>query len=241
MNYYWLGFIVLALGIGAFFFFTRLGATVLLIAKTQPYEQAGTSEGPYILIIGDSTGYGTGVTHKEHSVAGRLGTEYPNASIENQSINGQTIADAIKRFAPERQQYDLVLLQLGGNDILQKRSLEMVEEDVKALLKLLAGVTSEVVMISAGNVGAAPAFTGNEAATYETLSREYHAKLMTIMSENPRFTYISLFDEREVDPFVAEPNRYLASDGLHPSGEGYGLWYQKVAPAIQSALSRSDE
>ena len=38
-------------------------------------------------------------------------------------------------------------------------------------------------------------------------------------------TFVDLFRDPDEDPFVKEPHRYYCADGLHPSGEGYGLWF----------------
>ncbi len=40
--------------------------------------------------------------------------------------------------------------------------------------------------------------------------------------------YIQLFVERETDPFVLEPEKYLAEDVFHPSSLGYAEWFSKI-------------
>ena len=34
------------------------------------------------------------------------------------------------------------------------------------------------------------------------------------------------------DPFVQEPRRYYCPDGLHPSGEGYGIWFSTLMAQV---------
>jgi len=41
-------------------------------------------------------------------------------------------------------------------------------------------------------------------------------------------TYINLFTPTTEDPFIKEPEIYLSADGLHPSSEGYKLWFEKI-------------
>ena len=48
--------------------------------------------------------------------------------------------------------------------------------------------------------------------------------------------YVDLFEEPEADVFLAEPKKYLAIDGLHPSKEGYAYWYKTLKPTVQEVL-----
>lgn len=41
-------------------------------------------------------------------------------------------------------------------------------------------------------------------------------------------TFVNLFHERDVEPFLADPKRFYASDYLHPSDDGYALWFQAL-------------
>lgn len=41
--------------------------------------------------------------------------------------------------------------------------------------------------------------------------------------------YVDLFDPSAENLFYKEQGRFYATDGLHPSGEGYRLWFEKLA------------
>jgi lysophospholipase L1-like esterase len=45
-------------------------------------------------------------------------------------------------------------------------------------------------------------------------------------------TFVDLFRDPSEDPFVKEPKRYYCADGLHPSDEGYGLWFTTLMGAV---------
>lgn len=242
MTWYWVVGIT-ALGALLFWFSTtetgRFVKTIFLIARVSPYEQAGTGAGR-ILVIGDSTGYGTGARRGADSVAGRMGADFPDYQIINASKNNDSLADAYERMSDTMTgQYDLILLQLGANDVIQQHDMSDITADVLKLYELLRPHTPHIVMVSAGNVGAAFAFEGQRAAELTELSRVYHAALAEFAEARADFTYVSLFDEPENDPFVAEPQVYLTMDGLHPSGAGYGLWYQKLAPVLATKLENT--
>jgi lysophospholipase L1-like esterase len=235
-------FIVILLAVLAIAWFTgtvRTLKTIWLIVEVKPYEQIGTGENPAtIFILGDSTGYGTGAGKKQYSVAGLLGTDYPNYSVVNNSKNGRTIGEALKEIKtlPKENKHALMLLQIGGNDILQKRDLDIVRTELAQLYDEANERSAYVVMISSGNVGAAAAFTGTKkAGEYERITRQFRQMFIEIANESG-VEYVDLFEEPEDDVFLKEPKKYLAMDGLHPSKEGYAYWYATLGPIISSLL-----
>jgi lysophospholipase L1-like esterase len=236
-------FIVIVLVILAIAWFTgtwRTLKTIWLIVEVRPYEQVGVGENPETMfVLGDSTGYGTGAGKKQYSVAGLLGTDYPAYSIFNNSKNGRTIGEALTEIKtlPTESTHALLLLQIGGNDILQKRDIDIVRSELALLYEEAKERSEHVVMISSGNVGAAAAFTGTKkAGEYERLTRQFRQMFIEVATES-NVTYVDLFHEPEDDVFLKEPKKYLAIDGLHPSKEGYSYWYTTLAPAINNLLA----
>lgn len=215
----------------------RLIHTIYLITQTSPYTQTGTGAGN-ILIVGDSTGYGTGVTNPKDSIAGRIGADFPHYRIDNQSHNGDTIAAAEARLGDITQTYDLILLQLGANDIIQKHTMTDIMSDVEALYEKLADHSDHIVMMSLGNIGAVPAFTGNTATAYTQQSVAYHTELEQFAKTRADFTYINLYEEPATDPFVQEPSIYIAADDVHPTAAGYAKWYDKLHPILTDIVSK---
>ncbi len=130
--------------------------TGYLILDTSPYEQSGS--GASVLILGDSTGYGTGVRQSSDSIAGRIGAAFPLAQIENNSVNGRTIGELKEVVATLEGRWDLILLQIGGNDILQGRKAALVEAELTNIFGQLYDHAEHIVMMSSGDVGGAAAF-----------------------------------------------------------------------------------
>jgi len=217
------------------FAFFNLPKTIWLIASVSPYEQSGTGAGR-ILVLGDSTGYGTGASTSAQSVAGRMGADYPGFQIINDSVNGRLISDLASVAETVSGQHNLILLQIGANDILQKRDLETVRAELEAAIAQLETHTSHIIMLSSGNVGSSPAFTGDKAQEYESLSRAFIAMYHEVADSSTALIYIDLFRERSDDPFVINPQKYMAWDGLHPTGAGYQYWYDVLKPALVETL-----
>ena len=210
--------------------------TAGLILRVVPYEQAGTGAGT-IFIIGDSTGYGTGSAKSSDSVAGRLGADYPQYTITNNSVNGRKIAGAQEVVTGISQTYDLVVLQIGANDLLAGTAVQTVVADMEALIKALQPHAREIVVISSGNIGGVSRFTGEQATQFENISRDYTASMLELAEQYEHVAFVPLFDEPSDDVFVADPARYTAKDGLHPTSDGYAVWYDKAKPYFEAALS----
>lgn len=198
-----------------------------IIATAVAYEQQG--DGRRYLFAGESTGVGTGAARSEESVAGRLGTEMPQAYIKNISSNGARISDLLVALnkVPAGENYDSVILLIGGNDILNFSSTKTVRETLSAALKVAKSKSGYVYLMTTGDVGNAPAFGPVLSYLYSVRSGELRNVFME-ESQRAGVIYVDLFSPAASDPFAQEPLKYHAADGVHPSSEGYAVWYGKL-------------
>jgi len=229
-----IGVVLLTLIGGLFIYFFAPIKTFWLIVRVSPFEQT-ISGTPTVLILGDSTGYGTGATDGKDSIAGLIGSDFA-LSIKNQSDNGRTIDELLSDIKNFEGTYELILLQIGANDILQKRPVETVEDELRTIINKLSTHTQHIIMMPSGNVGASPKFSGTESETYEQLSRDFRDMFLQVANDT-QLVYIDLFEPVEEDPFAQDPEKYIAIDGLHPSSAGYKKWYDTLYPAIAPILN----
>lgn len=214
--------------------------TVLLIVQVKPYER--TIEGaPVILVAGDSTGYGTGARAGKQTIAGYVGADFPQYSIKNISVNGHTTHDLIGKLKelPADSSYALILLQIGGNDILKDRPLSEVRQDIQQVLTEAKQRSAHVVLSTTGNVGAAAAFVKGGEPNQHLMekSQAVHAVFREVASEY-EIPYVDYYVEPSQDVFLQDPDTYMAADGLHPSGAGYQEWYKKLQPTLNNLLHK---
>jgi hypothetical protein len=92
-----------------------------------------------------------------------------------------------------------------------------------------------LIVLSCGNLGGAEIFPRLIGSLYEHISRTYHTKLREITTKHGGI-YVDLFDERDSDPFVREPEVYLAPDYFHPSSRGYEYWFGKVEARLEESM-----
>jgi len=188
-----------------------------------------------ILFIGDSTALGTGAGDNTESVAGWFGQDFPSAHIINVSQNGKRLSALVQDFFPSLgERYNLVVMQIGGNDILRLTPLKNIERDLSIVIERAKMIADHVVILHSGNVGAAPIFCWPFNWLYAERSRMVRA-LYLDKAKATSVLYADLFAEREVDPFLKDISRFYSADYLHPSGQGYKIWYETICATLYKA------
>lgn len=219
----------------------RIGQAAELARQSTPYQQNPIDATLSLLIVGDSTGVGTGASSPEASLAGLLGRTYPRLRIENRARDGATFADVVRQF-DGAQRHDLVLIQAGGNDVIRLRSDDDVRADIDRVTALARERSGRVVLMPAGNVGNAPFFFAPVSQLMTGRARRMHA-FVRESAERHGAVVVNLFKERADDPFVQTPGLH-AVDGLHPSDAGYRVWRNELlaqsgwAEVLDSARAR---
>lgn len=226
-----LGLIIIGLGWWLFewfrfYHYMQIGKR--LAAQAEPFSQSLENANFSILVIGDSTAVGTGTTDNKFSVPGRLGADFPNAKVTNLGVNGTLISGLNAQLDQVAdQKFDLILIQAGGNDVVYFSDLKTVSSKLEIVLQKALKKSDRVIMMSSGNVGAAPIWpTGiNWLMTHRTLkAREIFE---SVTAEN-QVAYVNLWEPKGSDPFQKQPDLYHAADNFHPSDQGYALWYEKL-------------
>lgn len=189
-----------------------------------------------VLVAGDSTAVGTGARSPEESIAGRLHESFPQAEIQNIGENGlktRDLREKLEQLGDAR--FDVVVLQIGGNDIIRFTPYGGLEQDIAAGLDLARQHSEQVVLFTSGNVGTAPLFPAPLRWVYARRTLRVR-EIFSRQAEQYGVEYVDLFQPLAGDPFAREPKVYYAADGFHPSGAGYGVWYQRIEPVVRAIL-----
>jgi len=203
----------------------RLGQSAELARLSEPFQQTPAQPALRLLIVGDSTAVGTGAASPADSLAGLIARDHPSLLIENRARDGAKFADVIEQLAGEGR-FDLVLVQVGGNDIIRLTGMDRLRADVEAVARRAAERSDRVVLMPAGNVGNAPFFFAPLSWMMTQRARAMHRMVQAAASQTGA-TYVNLFHERAYDPFVKDPG-LNARDGLHPSSAGYRVWFREL-------------
>jgi len=209
----------------------RLGEARALARASTAFQQEPPAPMRRLLVVGDSTGVGTGATQPLASVAGLLGAAYPRLLVHNQARDGARF-DAVPAqlaAAAGGPGYDVVLIQAGGNDVIRgidaaalAQVLDLSFSAAKARLRP-GGVA---IVQPAGNVGNAAFFLPPLSQLMSQRARELHTAVRSAAARHG-LVFVSLYQEAAQDPFVQRPELY-AADGLHPNDAGYRVWRDEL-------------
>ena len=202
--------------------------------RTIAYQQNNPKSKTKILIVGDSSGLGVGAESPLLSVAGRFGKDYPKAHIVNLARNGQKIKELAINFNPENyKNYDLVLVHIGGNDILRFTPWNIVNRYIHPVLGKAKNASKNVILIHGGNMGIAPFFHRPLAYIF-TYRTRIMRKILKRASKEMGAIYLDLFNERdEPESMKYHSKSYYATDKFHLSGKGYDVWYYFIRNAMR--------
>lgn len=154
-----------------------------------------------VLAYGDSLTYGKGARSSAYPlVLERL----INRRVINAGVSGEVSSSGLQRLGKVLKQYHpaLVILCHGGNDILRRKSKEMLKENLRKMIALSKKSGAEVLLVGV------PGFAllgANTLALYSELSEEE-----------------SVMYEGEVLEKI-ENDSSLKSDQIHPNAEGYKM------------------
>lgn len=207
-------------------------AIILLTNKTlavtsDPYSSKKESS-EKILILGDSTAVGTGASKPEDTIGGMLARDFPNAQIVNVGVNGSTVSDLPRQIARVAdQKFNLIVISSGGNDTWKFSRMETIRNHLyQVLMKAISLSDHQVVFLVNNNVGFGP-FPKFISAILTRRARKI-TEIIESVAIAQRIPVIDLFSSDRDNPFLKNPTGLLASDGIHPSSEGYAVWYRRM-------------
>lgn len=183
-----------------------------------------------VLAFGDSLFAGYGLASSAESYPAQLEAALRaagrNVRIANVGVSGDTTAAGRQRlaFALDSQpaKPDLVLLELGGNDLLRGLPPEQTRANLAAMLAELKKREIPAVLMS---LQAPPNYGSTWQrefdAIYPDLAREYDATLVPFVTER-------VF----LDPKLVQPDR------IHPTRQGVAALVEATEPAVADALPK---
>jgi acyl-CoA thioesterase I len=176
-----------------------------------PLPRLGTDD--VVLAFGDSITYGTGASPEEsypEVLAGLIGHRVVGAGVPGEvtAIGLQRLPEVLDEVKPK-----ILLLCLGGNDMLRKIDLVVIESNLRAMVRTAKDRGIAVVLIAVPK----PALFGGNAAMYHAIAKENNLHL-----------------EGEILKDILHSNEFK-SDPIHPNAKGY----RRMAEAIAGLLRRA--
>ncbi len=180
-----------------------------------------------ILLFGDSIVAGYNL-EKEDSLSVRLEEALKNDSHNVEVINGGVSGDTTSsgrsrlEWTLEKHQPDIVLLALGGNDVLRGFSPELTKENLNAMLTILNEKNVQVVFSRVRaplNFGIK--YKQNFDSVYSDLADKYNLSLYPFLLEN-----------------TFGNNNLMQSDQIHPNSEGIKIIAKDLSEYLADYLEK---
>jgi acyl-CoA thioesterase I len=179
-------------------------------------EQHLIEQGSTVVILGDSLSYGVGAEKGQDYPA--LLTKLTGWNIVNAGVSGDTSAQGLDRLPAllEAHHPKLLIVELGGNDLLRQAPSSQIESNIKAILSKAKANGVATVLVAIPAVSALRAAVGSlsDHPVYEKIANDTKTPLI-----------------KEVFSEVLS-QRNLKFDQIHPNADGY----VKVAEGMQAAL-----
>ena len=206
-----------------------------MIARVKPYEQHPLVPKQTILVTGDSTAVGVGALDNQESIAGRLGQQFPQADITNLGVSGARLKDLIPILKSQKESfktYDLLMIQIGANDITHFTPYATIHEQLLEVIALAEQLSKKTLILTCGNMGGARVFRWPLSFIMRERTLKVRTLFQQVISNRVKVFYIDLFKDKKNDPFEKDLKKYYAPDLFHLTGAGYGIWYLAVAKQL---------
>src|SRR5258706_12648934 len=125
----------------------------------------------------------------------------------------------------------MVLIHAGANDVLEFRNVARVESDVRAALAKAKTLWGNVVLMPGHDFSVAPFFLRPISRLVNWQAQRVHAVVERVTAQMD-VMFVDLYRDPATEPFVREPRRYYCPDLLHPSGEGYAVWFSALIEQV---------
>jgi lysophospholipase L1-like esterase len=206
----------------------RIKQSADMARESEPFAASPTQPVATLLIVGDSTGVGTGASSPAQSLAGLIAKDHPRLQIVNRAKDGAKFADIAKQLeALGDERFDAILVLGGGNDVIRFTGHEALAQAVVRTAQLARTHGKLVVIMPSGNVGNAPFFFPPMSSLMSKRSRQLH-RLVREAAADTGALYVNLYKDKADDPFAQRPVELNAKDALHPSDAGYRVWYSEL-------------
>ena len=208
--------------------FKRLFAVFAFLATVVIGTGAPAFAEPYRIVgFGDSlmAGYqlGPGESFPEKLQAA-LTAKARDVEVIGAGVSGDTTSGGLARLdwsVPDGT--DLVILELGANDMLRGIAPDLTEKNLDSMLARLRDRNIGVLlagMLAAPNLGPdyAQAFNG----LYDRLAQKYDVPLYPFFLDG-----------------VAGERSLVQSDGMHPTAEGIDIMVERMLPTVEKVIDAS--
>lgn len=208
-----------------------LGIALALLAVWAALPAVAQPPRPLVVVLGDSVTAGYGLPAERAFPAvlqGLLAEAGHPAHVFNAGVSGDTTAAGLARlpglYPPQASRApDLLIVELGANDAIQRLALEGVEANLDAIITFARKRGSRILLTG---IGAGIKRTDAYRTAFEDIYRRLAEKHGVAL-------YPRIGDGVRGDP------RYVQADGAHPNAEGASIIADRLLPYVLRLLQEA--
>lgn len=201
----------------------------------------GTGAPLLYLVLGDSTAAGVGANYDDGIVlaTARHLARRCRVQVVNFAVSGARFRDVLSDQLPRARgiKPDLVLLDVGANDVIHLTLSNSVRRDLEKILEALlaANCDARIVVTGAPDMGSPPRipFLLRGLAAIRT-NRINRIATRAVSVHDLTFAPIA----ERTGPAFRKDRTLFASDRFHPNARGYSLWAAVLEEALDVALAK---
>lgn len=180
-------------------------------------KNAAIPQGTTVLVLGDSLSYGTGANAGEDYPS--LLTKTSGWNIINEGVPGDTTTGGLGRLPALLEQHTpkLLIVELGGNDLLHQTPQTEIISNLKAILSLAKTQGVKTILVAIPEISPLKATFGN-------------------LSDHPLYESVAT---ETATPLIAEVFSEVLSDGklksdqIHANAKGYAVVSEKFSEKLK--------
>jgi lysophospholipase L1-like esterase len=195
-----------------------------------------------VAVAGDSLALGIGASDSSRGFAfdlfRRIDAERPGSEVTNLAIGGTTAADVERLEVPRlaATHPDVVLLEVGANDAVRRRSAASFSRDFSSLVRVLHRVVphAQIIIFNVPDIAVSPIFENAAKPKLRRLVAEYNLTVGTVARRigAPVVDLYTISERARHDI-----DRFFSADLFHPSDAGH----EAIAAAAWPTVRRYEE
>jgi acyl-CoA thioesterase-1 len=208
----------------------RLFAIILCLLLNLSLPQAHAGENSplqqqTILVLGDSISAGYGIDKQQGWVAlleEQLMEEYPQYTVVNASISGETTSGGANRLQPllDKHMPNIVILELGGNDGLRGAPIKLMTQNLSYMITLSREAGAKVLLLGMRippNYG--QRYSELFANQYMLIAKDLSVELVPFLLQD-----------------IAGQPGMMQADGIHPTQSAQPIMMRSVWQALKPLM-----
>lgn len=199
-----------------------------VVKTTKPFQRLTGSK--HVLVLGDSTMFGAGIKDPANSIGGLLAERFPDATVETLAKIGNCVKDISGQMQSATfDHYDLIVIGVGGNDIVKLSRYSAVHASLQTTLAELSGRADKIVLCNCVNLANIGFFLFPLNRYFGHRSYRMSQLFAEVVCDFPNVRFADFYRPRKNDHYTKKTRaQFVAEDAFHPSDYANRFFFELI-------------